>query len=322
MPGMNACPRRVRRAVDAWLSLYLLALLLAGCAPGTSPPGRPDAIWGRRGLSQGRLQKPRAMTIDAQDQLYIVDMTGRIQVFDADGNYLRGWRTPEILHGRPTGLSFDRQGRLLVADTHYFRVLSYTPAGELLDELTIGGTFGHEPGQFGFVTDCVQDARGNYYVSEYGEFDRIQKFSPQRRFVMQWGGHGTDPGQFMRPQSLDLDSSGRLWVADSCNHRIQVFDVDGDQARLVKVWGRPGREPGMLDYPWALVLDSEDRVYVVERGNHRVQKFDSDGRSLGAWGTSGRRPGELNEPWALVRDSRQRVHVLDTYNHRVQRLRL
>jgi hypothetical protein len=273
-------------------------------------------------MSAGRLQKPRAMAIDGRDQLYIVDMTGRIQVFDADGKYLHGWRTPEIEHGRPTGLSFDHQGRLMVADTHYFRVLFYTPAGELLDGLTIGGVFGHEPGQFGFVTDCVQDAGGNFYVSEYGEFDRIQKFSPQRQFLMQWGGHGTEPGQFMRPQSLAFDSAGRLWVADSCNHRLQVFDVGGDQAKLIKVWGRPGHEPGALDYPWSLVLDGEEHVYVVERGNHRVQKFDSEGRSLGVWGTSGRRPGELNEPWALVLDSRQRLHVLDTYNHRVQRLRL
>lgn len=304
-----------------WFSLALVPLLL-GCAPGASPPGVPEVVWGRRGLADGRMQKPRAMAIDDQDQLYIVDMTGRIQVFSPDGQFLRSWRTPEIADGRPTGLSFDRHGRLMVADTHYYRVLFYSPTGELHEELSIGGVCGQGPGEFHFVTDCVEDSQGNYYIAEYGEFDRIQKFSPQREFLFQWGNHGEREGQFMRPQSLAVDEQDLLWVADSCNHRIQVFDARGKDAKLVKSWGRPGREPGQLSYPWGIILDGRGNVYVSERGNHRVQKFDRDGNSLGIWGTSGRRPGELNEPWTLVLDSRQRIHVLDTYNHRVQRIRL
>ena len=63
------------------------------------------------------------MAIDDQDQLYIVDMTARIQVFDGDGKFLRGWQTPEHAHGKPTGLSIAPDGILLVADTHYYRVL-------------------------------------------------------------------------------------------------------------------------------------------------------------------------------------------------------
>jgi sugar lactone lactonase YvrE len=295
---------------------------VAGCAPGASPPGEPEVVWGRRGLSDGRLQKPRAMAIDDQDRLYIVDMTGRIQVFSPDGQFLRSWRTPEIIDGRPTGLSFDRHGRLMVADTHYYRVLFYSTDGQLHEELSIGGTYGQAPGEFHFVTDCVQDSLGNYYVAEYGEFDRIQKFSPQRQFLFQWGNRGERDQRFMRPQSLAIDEQDLLWVADSCNHRIQVFDARGQDANLVKSWGSHGREPGQLSYPWGIVLDGRGHVYVSERGNHRVQKFDRAGNSLGVWGTSGRRPGELNEPWTLVMDSRQRIHILDTYNHRVQRIRM
>ena len=81
----------------------LIATCLPGCVGGASPPGKPELVWGRQGLSPGRLMKPRAMAIDKQDQLYIVDITGRIQVFDAEGKYLRGWRTPESQNGKPTG---------------------------------------------------------------------------------------------------------------------------------------------------------------------------------------------------------------------------
>ena len=70
-------------------------------------------IWGRFGYSDGRFNKPRAIAIDAKDQLYIVDMTARIQVFDTDGNFVRKWQTPASENGRPTGLSIDRQGRIM-----------------------------------------------------------------------------------------------------------------------------------------------------------------------------------------------------------------
>ena len=262
------------------------------------------------------------MAIDDLNQLYIVDKTGRIQVFTREGQYLRGWRTPEIEFGKPSGLSFDRQGNLLVADTHYHRVLVYTPAGKMLDQRTLGGKAGHGPGEFNFVTDAVQDSQGNYYVAEYGEFDRIQKFSPAGEFVMQWGGRGHERGEFSRPQNLALDAEDRIWVADACNHRIQVFEVVGDEARLVLIWGENGPAPGQLSYPYDLVLDGKGHVYVCEFGNHRVQKLTLDGQSISCWGTAGRKEGELSCPWALVLDDHGRIHVLDTYNHRVQRLRL
>ena len=306
----------------AALWLILLSLPLIGCDSVAPSSGRLVQVWGRRGISEGRLQKPRAMAVDDQDQLYVVDMTGRIQVFTADGEYLRGWRTPAVDNGKPSGLTIDRDGNLLVADTHYFQVLVYSPLGELLENRTIGGTCGHGPGEFNFVTDAVQDSAGNYYVGEYGEYDRIQKFGPDGRFLLQWGSHGSEPGQFVRPNNLAVDDQDRVWVADSCNHRIQVFDTSGNEAKLVKIWGEHGTQPGQLSYPYDLVLDGNGHLYVCEFGNHRVQKFTLDGESLGCWGVSGRRQGELSQPWALALDSRGQLHILDTYNHRVQTIRL
>lgn len=293
----------------------LLLTATLGCDEEGASTGRLEKVWGRRGISEGRLQKPRAMAIDADDQLYIVDMTARIQVFNRDGNYLRGWQTPVHVAGRPTGLSFDRRGRLLVADTHYYRVLVYSREGELLE--TFGGVHGQSPGEFGLVTDVAEDSLGNFYVSEYGDYDRIQKFSPDGNFLLEWGGHGSEPGQFMRPQNIEIDERDRVWVADACNHRIQLFDADG---KLLESWGEEGSEPGQLYYPYDLLLDDAGHVYVSEWGNNRVQKFNRSGESLGCWGRRGREPGELDHPWALVRDSQGRIHVLDTQNHRVQRI--
>jgi DNA-binding beta-propeller fold protein YncE len=299
--------------------LPLVVLFLSGCGDKMAPSGKLEKVWGRRGISEGRFKTPRAAAIDEEDNLYIVDKTGRIQVFTVEGEYLRGWRTPEIENGKPCGLAFDSDGHLVVADTHYFRVLFYTKTGTLLEDRTIGGQHGHEPGEFHFLTDIVQDSAGNYYVGEYGEHDRIQKFSQSGEFILQWGGHGREPGQFVRPQGIAIDDQDRIWVADACNHRIQVFDTTGN---LLDIWGEQGTAPGQLSYPYGIVLDGKGHLYVCEFGNNRVQKFSTDGEFRAFWGVNGRREGELHAPWAIAQDSRGRLHVLDSYNNRVQRIRL
>ena len=306
-----------RTGVVAALACLCALVGVTGCNRDSANIGTLESVWGRLGISNGRFQKPRAMAIDKQDRLYIVDMTAQIQVFDCDGNFLRSWQTPDHEHGRPTGMSIDRDGNLVVADTHYYQVLFYSPEGELLRKL--GGTMGHGPGEFGLVTDIVEDKAGNYYVSEYGDYDRVQKFDHDGNFILQWGTHGEDPGQFSRPQGLAIDEFDHIWVADACNHRIQVFDSAG---HLLSLWGQCGPALGQLSYPYNLTLDGEGHVYIVEFGNHRVQKFTLDGKSLGVWGTPGAEEGQLFSPWALVRDSQGRIHVLDSNNHRVQRVRM
>jgi hypothetical protein len=290
-----------------------IGIILSGCDTDRNSIGTLQAIWGRRGISDGRLQKPRAMAIDRNDRIYIVDMTARIQVFTPEGDFLYKWQTPDHQFGKPTGLSIGNHGEILVANTHYYEVLIYSPEGKLVNR--IGGTKGSKPGEFGLVTHAVQDSHDNYYIAEYGEYDRIQKFSPEGKFILQWGGHGSDPGQFIRPQKMAVDSQDHIWVADACNHRVQIFDTEG---KLLQIWGKEGDKPGELYYPYDIVLAKDGTVYVCEFGNHRVQRFTRDGRSLGCWGREGRQEGELFNPWALVLDSKGLVYVLDTNNHRVQ----
>jgi DNA-binding beta-propeller fold protein YncE len=295
-------------------TLFALGLLaLAGCV---DDPARPELVWGRRGVQDGDLMRPRAIAIDARDRLYLVDFTARIQVYDRDGRYLeRTWTTPDYRNGRPSGLSIDRDGNLLVSDSHYHCFRVYSPDGVELRRL--GGQAGTGPGQLGYVSDVVQDADGFYYVAEFGQNQRITKLDADGRFVCCWGREGTEPGEFQRARALALGPDGNLYVADACNHRIQVFTRAG---QLVRHWGQSGPEPGQLSYPYDLAFNKDGVLYVVEYGNNRVQKFTATGESLRCWGGPGRAPGQLHCPWALAVDSKGRIHVLDTENHRVQRI--
>ncbi len=297
------------------IGLILSALLGSGCdEPGSVAP---DLVWGVHGTKNGWLHKPRVAAFDAQDHLYVADLTDRIQVFDRDGTFLRAWRTPDFNVDGPSGLTIDRLGRLLVADTHFYRVLVYSSAGELLFQIG-DGIQGTTPGKFGYPTDVVIDQAGNFYVAEYGENDRIQVFSPEGKWLRQWGGHGYDPGEFMRPRAMAMDSRERIYVADSCNHRIQVFDTNG---KLLNMWGTRGTAPGEMSYPYDLAIGLDDALYVCEYGNSRVQKFTLEGKSIGLWGAPGREAGKLNNPWALAVDREGAVSVIDSNNHRVQRFR-
>jgi DNA-binding beta-propeller fold protein YncE len=301
-----------------WLFVLTLAFTFSvGCTP--PPVDSVAEVWGRKGLDDGRFIKPRAIAIDDSDQLHIIDMTSRIQVFDRLGQLKKFWKTPECVNGKPCGISILQDGRIAIPDTHYFRVLFYTPEGELLSDQTIGGKNGRGEGEFGFLTDVVEDSKKNLYVSEYGDFDRIQKFSPDGKYICSLGAHGTEDGEFLRPQGMAIDEQDQLWVADACNHRIQVFDATTEPPTFS--FGSSGSGIGELSYPYNLQFGGDGFLYVCEFGNHRLQKFDLTGKSHGIWGGPGRDPGQLHQPWGMTLDSQGFFHVIDSYNHRVQRFK-
>ena len=285
--------------------LAALLVLIAGCGQRAAPSAVPAiATVGGPGSEQGQFATPRAAAWDPRGMLYVVDKTGRIQKFDGAGKLLNTWSTPESEKGRPTGLTVDPKGELLVADTHYHRVLRYSPDGELLSQF---GAEGSGPGQFLYPTSIAIGPDGSLYVAEYGGDDRIQVFKPDGTLLRAWGSYGTANGQFQRPQGLAL-AGDRLYVADAANHRIQVFTLEG---QFVATWGD-------LKYPYSVSIDPHGDVLVAEYGRHRVSKFARDGAPLAAYGQPGTGPADLNTPWSAVPIGGDRIAVVDSGNHRVQ----
>ncbi len=276
-------------------------------------------MWGERGLGDGKLLKPRAIAIDQKNRLYVVDWSARIQVFDRDGNYLGPtWTTPDYTNGRPSGLSIDPDGNLIVSDSHYSCLRIYSPKGKLLR--TIHPETKSTEDQTGYICDAIQDEDGYLYVAEFGDIQRITKLDRDGSIVQSWGDSGNAPGHFARIRAMVFGPDDNLYVADAANHRIQVFSKEGE---LIRYWGSSGNEPGQLSYPYDLDFTTGENpvLYVLEFGNNRVQKFTPEGKSLGIWGGAGREPGKLFSPWGLAVDRYGSVHVLDSENHRVQRIR-
>jgi sugar lactone lactonase YvrE len=287
------------------------AFLLFGCGLSDG-----DRIWGDKGTWKGALFHPRAVESLPDGSWVVLDRTDRVQVFSATGEFRRFWKTPETGRGNPRGLDVDRNGNILVADTHYSRVLRYSPSGELLQTIGKPGT---GAGEFCLVTDVVEDASGYLITIEYGDRVRVQRFDSDGIFVRTWGRMGESPGELRRPQGLCLSPQGDIVVADSVNHRIQVFDTDGN---LLHCWGEYGKAPGKLSYPYDVAVDAGGRVYVMEFGNFRLQVFTREGESLLCVGDCGRGYRQFDEPWGVTVLNNGEVLVADTRNHRIQNLGL
>jgi DNA-binding beta-propeller fold protein YncE len=265
------------------------------------------------GTAPGQVVYPRAITYNAiDDSFFIIDRVARVQHLDRDGKFLNGWQMPEWQFGKPVGVSVGPDGNVYIPDTHYHRVMVYSPQGQLLRQW---GSLGKEQGQFIFPTDIAFDEQGRIFVSEYGEHDRVQVFDNKGTFLFEFGKFGEGDGEFSRPQSLLIDQ-GLVYVSDSCNHRIVVFKTDGS---FVKNIGSVGSELGQFRFPYGLALDTEGRLVVCEFGNNRVQLVDKEsGRGLELWGTAGREPGQLAYPWGVAADKHGRVVTIDSGNNRLQ----
>jgi len=281
----------------------------SGPAPTIGSEG-PIEFWiGGKGQEDGRFAYPRAMVTTPEGTLYVADKTGRIQKFDAEGKLLALVRTPGIVQGKPTGLGIDHEGKLLVADTHYCRVLRYST--DLVLERWYGAP-GRDPGRFMMITSAQSSGDGKlHYTTDFGDdVARVQVFRPDGTFVKGWGTFGDGELQFKRPMNLALDEErSRVYVADAANHRIGVFDTEGV---FVAHIGSQGREPGQLQYPYDVKIGQDGRVWVAEFGNQRISVFEADGAYVGAWGAPGRGVGGLNRPWAVALGPKGRVWALDS----------
>lgn len=271
------------------------------------------ATWGRQGLRDGEFIRPRAICTDSRE-VYVIDTTGRVQVFTLEGRFVRGWMLPEHENGTPTGVAFGRDGNLLIPDTHYSRILEYTPDGKLVDSW---GSYGTADDQFIYPTGIAQGGDGLLYVCEYGmDAEQVRVFDGKKRLVRRWGGHGAEPGRFNRAMALALDQANLVYVVDTANHRVQRFDREG---RLRSVIGGPGTTPGSLKFPHDIALGPGGEIFLCEYGAHRISRFSREGRFMVCYGGPGRAQGRFNGPRGIAVSEKGMVFVADTDNHRIQR---
>jgi len=271
-------------------------------------------IIGSRGTGLGQFNKPRSLTLDKDDNLFVVDMTGRVQKFSSNGIFVMSWQMPQTDLGKPKGMCRDIAGDIVVVEPHYMRVNHFSPEGKLVSQWGIKGT---NEGRLMFPRSVAVNSRGEFFVSEYGLVERVQHFSKDgKTFVKSFGKPGEGAGEFNRAEGLGIDLKNQIYVADSCNHRVQIFSNEGT---FLSSYGKAGSGVGELSYPYDVRVDSTGLQFVCEFGNSRVQVFDAKNQSVEILGEASAAPGQFANPWSLDLDSHGNLYVADALNHRVQK---
>ena len=130
------------------------------------------------------------------------------------------------------------------------------------------------------------------------------------QYIKQWGTKGLDPGQFLYPNSIVIDSNGNVYVSDHGNSRIQKFDSNGN---LLTKWDIISSDTGHIVRPAGIAIDHNSNIYVKDYYTNIVIKFDSNGNLITKWGYFGSDNGQLNSPGGIAVDSNGNVYVSD-YN--------
>ena len=175
---------------------------------------------------------------------------------------------------------------------------------------------------FNAPRDIAIAADGSLFVAD-SRNHRIVRLDQQGMFLNAFGGYGNVmdgevPGGLMNePWGVAVGPDGNVYVADTWNHRIQVFTPDGQFLRMWSAFEVNGLPDGFWG-PRGIAVDQTGRVFVTDTGKQRVVVFDSNGSYLTQFGSLGLDAGNLDEPVGIEIGSDGNIYIADTWNYRVQ----
>jgi DNA-binding beta-propeller fold protein YncE len=243
------------------------------------------------------------------------------QIFGAD-------RYPPLGLNAPRSIAPGLNADFYVADSRNHRILHIASDGSLLQEW---GSFADQqtgdapPGTFNEPWGVAVGPDGSVYVTDTWNH-RVQKFSEDGRPIKMWGQYGQpvpdipeSKSSFWGPRGIAVDSKGHVYVADTGNKRIVIFDSNG---KYITEFGTAGLDPGQFDEPVGVAVSSDGMVYVTDTWNQRIQSFipSEDGTifmPLAQWDVNGwNGQSTENKPFIAV-DSNNHVFVTDPEGYRV-----
>ncbi|HQE91463.1 MAG TPA: TIGR03663 family protein [Anaerolineae bacterium] len=214
------------------------------------------------------------------------------------------------------GIAVAADGTLYAADTTNHRIWHITPQGALLETW---GEFGVSAGQFNEPWGIAVAEDGTVYVADTWNH-RIQKFDAQGRYLTAWGtlaqatvGDAAGYSRFYGPRGIAIGPTGMVYVTDTGNKRVQVFDADGN---FLREFGGGGTWAGQMDEPVGIAVDATGTVFVADTWNRRVQVFSGDAIFLRQWSVpvwGGDNPDE--KPFLAL--GKEMIYVGDPVHQRV-----
>lgn len=256
------------------------------------------------------LQRPQTGMVDDKDRVYVTDASrAAVYVFDAVKGVLDVWERADEQGENfvsPVGIAPGPGGTVFVADAELGFVAHFDAKGEPIGKL--GAGILRRP--TGLAWDA---ARQRLYVADTHAHD-IKIFAANGTLLGSYGERGEALGELNFPTHLTL-AGGDLYVTDTMNNRIQVFDVATGRGK--RAIGQRGLFVGNLVRPKGVAVDADGNVYVVESYYDHLLVFDRDGQFLMPIGGTGKETGSFYLPTGVWVDTHNRVYVADMMNGRI-----
>ena len=263
------------------------------------------------------LWTPYGMAVDSKGTLYIADgKVGAVFMFNTETKELTMLKNGVHAHfGDIIGMAMDDSDRLFVSDTKLHRILVFDKdhkvEGSISDGLIDpGGMAIDNENRFLYVADASLD---QVLVYDADKLTLIRKMGTSgKKHTL------TEPGQFAVPTNVAVDADANLYVSDTYNNRIEIFDADGN---FIRAWGKSGDRPGYFSRPKGLAIDSDGHVWVADAVQDIIQCYTADGQFLMWLGGHGLFPGQFRALAGLYIDKNDRIFTSEQYPGRVQMFR-
>ena len=255
------------------------------------------------------LLRPQAVVTDAEGRVWVTDVgQAAVFVFDTVEGEARLLRNADGQKSfiTPSGIAIGPEGRVFVADADAGFVAQLDATGRTF--APIGAGLFKRPAGVSY-----DKSQKRLFVADSAEHV-VKVFDLEGRLLMTIGKPGDAPGDFNRPTHLAIWRN-ELFVSDTFNARIQVFDLDSGIP--LRTFGTRGTYVGQMALPKGVALDSEGNVYVIESLHDHMLVFDRKGQFLLPIGGTGYGTGAFYLPAGLWVDEGNRIYVADMYNGRV-----
>ena len=213
----------------------------------------------------GKIMNPCAVDLLKDGSIVVAEGDNRLQVFDRAGQSLRiiGWGKI-----KPQGIAITQQGHIAITDKKDRCVKIFSVDG---DQKACWGS-----GTFGLPAGIAVTTTGNFVVTDVDRH-AVSIHSPDGTLLSQFGTWGNGNYQFNCPAFVAVGQDNRIYISDTCNCCIKIFDSTGKFQTKIQFGGVSGASGSNMKRPQGICLDHQGNVLMADRDNHRISIYSLDG---------------------------------------------
>jgi DNA-binding beta-propeller fold protein YncE len=265
-----------------------------------------------------QLLRPYGIAIDSKGLVYVADQkVGAVFIFNTetrDATLIKNGVDAHFV--LINGVAIDDGDRLFVSDGKLRRVLVFNPKHQVEGQIAEGlvdpvGLAVDNENRFLYVVDEQQDL---VFVYDADSLKLLRHIGvPGKKHT------STAPGEFGGASNVAVDKDGNVYVTDTMNNRVEIFDADG---KFISEFGKHGDGPGYFARPKGIAVDCDGHIWVADEYQDRVQVYNREGELLTYIGdvhASGL--GQFKALVGIAIDKQNRVFTTEQYPGRMQMFR-